>query len=244
MKRLPTAVLDKGKLKQSLIINYSGSFITGLTAQAVTFPAPPVSVTDLNTFRNTFQQDLANALKGSTADTQTKNNSYKALVQALKADVTYVNQVIQTTYEADTNVNYATLKSLILSTGLKTNKNVGRPNPLGNSRVATTISAVAKNLGKTGTNVNGVLKVRVTAAKKYGTSAIKSYWLQYRTPASGSGETAVPAGPWIDYISTSSRIQKTGVNSGQYDYMVAPVIGVFQGKDQLNWSPIQQVIVT
>lgn len=246
MKRLPLALIDTKKLGDTQIIPYAKAFIAGLVAETVTFPTPPYDDTALTALVNSYITAAAAAIKGPQVNTFAKADAKKALLQAMKADVTYINQVVTKTFQTTPSTNLDVLRALILSVGLKATKIPGRPNTNGQSRVATVLANVAKNKGKSGANVNGVMYIRVTATAKYGSQAIKTFWLQFRTPAVGT----TPAGPWRDYISTTSRIKcvqdmaGNTIDAGVYEYQVAPIIGVFQGKTGLNWSNIARVIVT
>ena len=238
MKRLPKAVIYTKRLSSNALIIAAQSLHNGLVAQAVTYPAPPIVVTDFQTTIDAYQAASVAAVKGTKDQTAAKHEAKQNMINAMRAEITYINQVVQDTYEANPSMNYDTLRNMILSAGVKNLKNITRPNTLGNVKTPITISAIAKDKStKYGTNVNGVLKIRVQIPVKYKTQAIKTWWLQYRLKAT-------PANPWSDFHSTTTRIQVTGLDAGTYEYMVAGVPGIFMGKDQLNWSTIQETVVT
>lgn len=239
MKRLPKANTNYNDQKQSQLVISAQSLKNGLTAQAVTFPTPPITLVAYQGFIDTYQGTLASAFKGSKTQTSNKNNAKKALIQNTKSMVQYVNQVVQDTYNTTPSVNYDSLRALILSAGIDDSKIVGRPNPSGNERQTSVINAVAKTLSGR-RNVNGILRARVKGAKKYDPKANKMYKLAYRVKA------VPPAAdlPWNYYASTTTRIQVTGLPSGLYQIMTAGVGGVSRGNFQINWSPIQEVVVT
>ena len=237
MKRLPKACTEFGKLTDAKLITRGFAVVNGMTGAIGIYPNPPILPADLEGYVLDFQAASAAAVNGKKNDTQAKAYTKNLLLQVLRANATYVNQVIQREYTIPDENNIQILRFNILQSGFEVSKRVGRPNTLGNAKAPITISALAKTKGKSGTNVNGVLKIRVQIPVKYEKQAIKTWWLQYRLKAT-------PANPWSDFHSTTTRIQVTGLDPGKYEYMVAGVPGIFMGKDQLNWSTIQETVVT
>ncbi len=104
MKRLPVAIINTKRYKDDQIIIAAQSLHDGLVAEAVTFPAPPILVAAFQTLIDNYQAAAVAAVKGSKTDTANKTNAKTALIQGMKAEITYVNQVVETTYNTTPSV--------------------------------------------------------------------------------------------------------------------------------------------
>ena len=86
--------LGFAKLKDTELSPFAVGVVTGLTGNA-TFTTPPVLAAALGTFQKNFEAALAKALKGSVADTGAKDEARENLVDALRQDAIYVEQLSQ-----------------------------------------------------------------------------------------------------------------------------------------------------
>ncbi len=77
--RLPDVALD----------DFADAIIAGLNGNA-SYPAPPVTVAQLVTLKQTLQDAVAAQAQGGTTATAAKNTARNALVEALRKDAKYV----------------------------------------------------------------------------------------------------------------------------------------------------------
>jgi len=77
--QLPDAALD----------DFADAIIAGLNGNA-SYPAPPVTVAQLVTLKQTLQDAIAAQAQGGTTATAAKNTARNALVEALRKDANYV----------------------------------------------------------------------------------------------------------------------------------------------------------
>lgn len=237
MKRLPKATTEFGKLTDAKLIFAAQSLFNGLLNNEDIYPNPPLSLGDLQGAIDNFRQLSANAIKGTKEQTAVKNEAKQQLIAYIKAEITYINEIVYLEFQVQPSQRFFHERAMIFASGAQPEKIVGRPNTLGNIRTPITISSIAKKSGESGENINGVLKITVKLPVKFQKQAIKNWWIQYRLKVT-------PAGEWKNYNSTSTRIQVTNLDPGTYQYRVTGVPGIFLGKNQLNWSPIQETVVT
>src|SRR5436309_13857976 len=81
--------LGFAKLSDMELDNFAQSIIDSITGNA-TYPAPPVTVANLQTAKDDFTAKIAAAQAGGPADTAAKNNSRQTLVGMLRQDAAYV----------------------------------------------------------------------------------------------------------------------------------------------------------
>ena len=73
------------------------AMITGLTANAVLYPAPPVAVLDLTTAKTAYITVLNAAIAAAAvaeAATTTKDEKLEYLVDAMKSDIRYAENTV------------------------------------------------------------------------------------------------------------------------------------------------------
>jgi hypothetical protein len=235
MKILPKGNMYFGRYRDAQLTSAAQSLHDGLVAEAVTFPTPPITVIAFQVFIDDYKTAAAAAVKGTKVDTINKKDAKNDLMNNMRSMVQYVNQVVYDTYEATPSMNYAALRALILSAGVKDLQDLKHPAPKGNARMPVTINDKKQRAAGT----NGVLSIRVKATRKYNSKSVKQYWVKYR-------KVATPVNEWSDYQATSTLIDIVlpgGIN-GLFEYQIAAVTGIFRGQDQLNWSNIQETVVT
>ena len=79
------------KLSDGQLGDFSGAVITGITDNKTAFPAPPVTVGDLETLKTTFDDAVIKAAGGGRMNTTAKNAAREALITALNKDASYVD---------------------------------------------------------------------------------------------------------------------------------------------------------
>lgn len=228
MKTLPKANIQTNKVSDAKLIKMATSLHNGMVAQVLVFPDPPITMVSFLGFITAYKTASGKAVKGTTQDTENKTDAKTDLINNMRSIVQYINQVVYDTYQAAPSTNYASLRALILSAGIKAKRPNTRPNTSGNNRVPVTLN--------TKTNTNNTMVVRVKARKKYDPQAVNQYWMQYRLKV-----TPVPA--WTDVVSTKSRIEVDAISAGTYQYRVSGRGGISRGNVQTIWSNIQEVIV-
>jgi hypothetical protein len=81
--------LSFAQLPDVALDDFANTIIVGLTGN-VGYPAPPVTVAQLGTLKQTFQDAVAAQAQGGTTATAAKNTARNALVEALRKDANYV----------------------------------------------------------------------------------------------------------------------------------------------------------
>lgn len=219
-----------GRYTDSQLQSAAQSLHSGLTAQAVTFPTPPITLLAFQGFIDAYKTASGAAIHGSKTDTTNKKDAKQDLINNMRSMVQYVNQVVNDTYESTPSSNYSSLQALVLSAGIKDLQFLKRPNPNGNTRIPVTIN--------TKTGGNNILTVRVKGTKKYGSKNVKGYQMQYRHKVT----PPTPINDWTLKIG-SSRIEVIDVTAGIYEYRVAAIGGIKRDQTQVIWSDIQEVVV-
>jgi hypothetical protein len=77
------------RLSDAELVNFTQGVIDAMTGNAA-FPAPPVTLANLQTAKDDFASKLAAAQTGGVADTAAKNNSLQTLVGLLREVAAYV----------------------------------------------------------------------------------------------------------------------------------------------------------
>jgi len=84
-------------LKEAEIVALAEAMITGLTDNAVLYPAPPVAVLDLTTLKNDYIAALNAAIAAraaAEAATSAKDAALEDLVDAMKSDIRYAENTV------------------------------------------------------------------------------------------------------------------------------------------------------
>ena len=84
-------------LKEAEIVALAEAMITGLTDNAVLYPAPPVAVLDLTTLKNDYITALNAAIAAraaAEAATTAKDAALEDLVDAMKSDIRYAENTV------------------------------------------------------------------------------------------------------------------------------------------------------
>ena len=81
--------LSFAQLPDVALDDFAGAIIVGLTGN-VGYPAPPVTVAQLGTLKQTLQDAVAAQAQGGTTATAAKNTARNALVEGLRKDANYV----------------------------------------------------------------------------------------------------------------------------------------------------------
>jgi len=173
--------------------------VTGLTGNA-TFPTPPVLATALATLRETFETALGAAIGGGVAQTAAKDNARAALVDALRQDALYVEQLAAGSETAILSTGYQVASrghspmAIMPKAEIKRIENAAggsllvRVNPIANAHsyeVQTQISGGAWQTVKTSSQARGILVSGLTPGTNY----------TIRVRAIGGGDSA---GDWSD----------------------------------------------
>lgn len=113
--KLPKANTAFQLQTDSSLAAYAQNVHDGLLSAIATYPTPPVLPAALQILIDTYSVALAASIDGSRYDTAVKKEAKLALVNALRVDCTYVNQL---TYNlVSGGLPYADAQVLILSTG-------------------------------------------------------------------------------------------------------------------------------
>lgn len=235
-KPLPKVDLNF-KQKQALLIITATAVHAGLTGNAV-YPTPPITLTALQTAIDNYQAALVSSIKGSKADTSAKNDARLALINILRVEGAYVNQVNQDLYNATPSPATVTImRENIISSGFKIAKTLS---PVQASK-GLVLPKIRKLISPSSGNLYLLVK-NYTEAQR----GKKVFQVQYRTSATTS--PATPAGDWVIATLTKRFINISGLETGkQYDVQVAIIGGrniKLNDQKTVNYTPIQQLIIT
>lgn len=235
-KPLPKVDLNF-KQKQALLIITATAVHAGLTGNAV-YPTPPIALTVLQTAIDNYQAALVSSIKGSKADTSAKNDARLALINILRVEGAYVNQVNQDLYNATpTPATVTTMRENIISSGFK----IAKTNSPVQASKGVALPKIRKLISPSSGNLYLLVK-NYTEAQR----GKKVFQVQYRTSATTS--PVAPAGDWVIATLTKRFINISGLQTGkQYDVQVAIIGGrniKLNDQKTVNYTPIQQLIIT
>src|SRR6267154_6494769 len=187
--RLPLACTKFPAQDQTNLAVYAQNIHDMILAAIATFPTPPILPVALQTLIDAYVAALNAALLLGKVNTSAKNASMKSLKNALRADCSYVNQIVQDMIASGTN--YTDAETLILSTGYALSISPSPAGPLPSPVILIFRSTVKTQLYlKVGSNRNS-----------------KGYQVNYRP-------VTTPASDWSTQPFPSSRITIDNLVSG------------------------------
>lgn len=232
--RLPKADSNFKNYTNSKLFLAAQNIHNLILANVATFATPPVTMTQFQTDITAYKNALAAAIKGSKAQTATKDAAKKTVQYDLRILSVYVTQIAQAQYAINKDTTAVT--DIINLSGFKISKTPGTIAALGGISAPQIRHAVSRNSGEISF---------VTRNYKQGNRAKKTYQVNYRTSAVGT----TPAGPWqTQTITGGNKMTITGLNIGvSYDYQIAVIGGRDTKRDAnnpINYTSIRSAVVT
>lgn len=222
--KIPKANTAFQILTESGLYTQSVNIAAGLLTSIADYPTPPVLPAALAALNITYLAALTAARFGSKQQTADKDAAKQAVMNALRIDAAYVNQITYNRINAGTS--YADAETLVLGTGYELRKD---PTPVGN---------IGKpNIDKYGSFEKG--QIYLLVERLYGTKAYQVEYKQIIPPVPPATDPTF--GPINTFVSPTSRILLTGLTSTwNYNVQVA-CVGTTIVR---NFSdPITQVVI-
>lgn len=207
--RLPLACTQFNTFTQDDLAVYAQNIHDGLLAAIATFPTPPILPAALQTLINNYTTALTAAVLLGKENVSAKNKAKFDLKNALRADASYVNQIIQGLISAGTS--YADAQTLILSTGYDLSKTPTPAGPLPQPEVIKYYSTKP-----------GQIYIKFKANRN-----AKGMAIQYRPVTS-------PVSPFTNTSWPNSRVTLKGLVSGTTYEILGYYIGATPGGVQSN----------
>lgn len=238
-KRIPQANLYIDKYTDSQLIARAQQVHDLMLANVAIFPAPslPVAMVDLQTLIDDYAAATAAAIKGTKAQTDTKNARKLDLILALKQLALYVTQVAQINI-SDTPQSILIAKQTINRSGFLVSFEPRPVDPISGIPAPIVRKAVSETAG--------TLKILVRQYTNANRNTL-TYQVNYRTSAI-PGTPGTPAGPWLTQTFTGqNQILLTGLTSGiSYDWQIAAIGGRDIKRNEnppINYTPISSVVI-
>lgn len=183
-ERLPFAAMKFQELRQDELVDRGQAVVDGLLAAIAIYPTPPVLPAALQILVDNYSAALAGAVLGGKYNTKAKDNTKFLLINALRVDASYVNQL---TYNLNASgTSYAVLRANVTLTGYELSKDPIPPAPLSAPE-----NFRAKSLNP------GEIYFACDAVKNY-----KCLQIEYRSVTPTLGELVVFASPRVRGIIT------------------------------------------
>lgn len=211
---LPKATTYFGHTSLDSLGPVGQAVVNGLTASAVAYPTPPVSIVDLQGFVNDYNTLYTASLGKDQLTIRQRDVAKLVLINALRADANYVNTVAWTMVQM--GESYTSVSASITATGYRLALNPSPSGPVGQPQ---NVRCSSPNPGELRTLCN-----RLPGARSY---------------IIVLGDVEDPASP--TYSLPNSRMYIRGLISGSTQ--IVSVCGIGANTSARNFSiPVSQVI--
>jgi hypothetical protein len=214
-QKLPLACTAFGTFGIGQFAVFSQNVHDGLLSSIATFPTPPILPAALQGLINDYVTAADNAVLLGKDNVSLRNASRKKLQNALRADASYVNQILQDMVLNGTD--YADIQTLILATGYVLSID---PSPVGPLSAPTIKRYYSTTKGQLNIHVDKVIGAK-----------------SYTTEVSLDGNVT-----FTTYLSSTTRIKVVGLPSAST--ALARVLANGSNTSAVNYSAqISQVII-